>query len=76
MEKHNKFSKQDRKNIIRAMGVMTHIGLTVAICVLGGVLLGRFLDGLLGISPWLTIVLSLLGCMAAFKAMIDIAKKF
>lgn len=75
MEKHDKISKQDRKNVMRALGMMTHIGLTMAGCVLGGVLLGLFLDSRLGTSPWLVIVFSLVGCVAAFKALFDIAKK-
>ncbi|MCL1877748.1 MAG: AtpZ/AtpI family protein [Defluviitaleaceae bacterium] len=55
--------------------MMTQIGLTMAFCVLGGVLFGVFLDSRLDTTPWFTIALSLLGCVAAFKAMYDIAKK-
>jgi len=72
---HGKFSGRDRKNLIRAVGVVTQLGFTMALCVLGGVLLGVFLDSRLGTSPWLTLVLSGIGCLAAFKAMFDIAKK-
>jgi len=60
---------------MRAVGMMTQIGLTMAFCVLGGVLFGVFLDSRLDTTPWFTIALSLLGCVAAFKAMYDIAKK-
>jgi len=74
--KHSKISKEDRKNIARALGYMTHIAVTMAACVLIGVLLGLFLDRRLGTDPWLVIIFSLLGCLSAFKAMIDIAKKF
>jgi len=75
-EQYSKITKQDRKNIARAISYMTHIAVTMAVCVLIGVLLGLFLDSRLGTDPWLVIVFSLLGCMAAFKSMIDIAKKF
>jgi len=68
--------KDDRKNVFRAVGYMTHIAVTMAACVLIGVLLGHFLDNRLGTDPWLLIVFSILGCLSAFKAMIDIAKKF
>jgi F0F1-type ATP synthase assembly protein I len=76
MKKHSKVSKEDRKNIVRAMGYMTHIAVTMAACVLIGVLIGLGLDNLLGTDPWLVIIFSILGCLSAFKAMIDIAKKF
>jgi F0F1-type ATP synthase assembly protein I len=76
MKKHSKISKEDKKNIVRAMGYMTHIAVTMAACVLIGVLLGSGLDSLLGTEPWLVIIFSVLGCLSAFKAMIDIAKKF
>ncbi|MCL1864101.1 MAG: AtpZ/AtpI family protein [Defluviitaleaceae bacterium] len=76
MEKYSKITKQDRKNIARAIGYMTHIAVTMAVCVLMGVLLGMFLDNRFGTDPWLVIVFSIIGCMAAFKSMFDIAKKF
>jgi ATP synthase protein I len=62
--------------MLKAAGYMSHIAVSMAACVLIGVLLGLFLDNLLGTDPWLVIVFSILGCLAALKSMIDIAKKF
>ena len=76
MKKYSKVSKEDRKNIMRAVTYMSQIAVTVAACVIIGVLLGHFLDSRLGTEPWLVLVFSLLGCLAGFKSMIDIAKKF
>jgi ATP synthase protein I len=76
LEKYSKFTKQDRKNIMRAVAYMSQIAVTMAACVLIGVLLGHFLDNRLGTGPWLVLVFSFLGSVAAFKAMFDIAKKF
>lgn len=76
VEKYSKISKQDRKNILRAISYTTQIGLTMAACIVIGVLLGLFLDNRLGTDPWLVLVFTFLGCIAAFKSMIDIAKKF
>ena len=76
MGKHSKVSKEDRRNIVRALGYMTHIAITMAFCVLIGVLLGLFLDKKLGTDPWMVLIFSFIGCFSAFKAMIDIAKKF
>jgi len=39
-------------------------------------LLGMYLDTIFGTEPILVAIFSLLGCLSAFKAMIDIAKKF
>jgi ATP synthase protein I len=76
VEKYSKVTKQDRKNIMRAVGYMSHIAISMAACVIIGVLFGLFLDNRLGTDPWLVLVFSFLGCAAAFKVMIDIAKKF
>ncbi len=40
-----------------------------------GVFLGRFLDKLLGTSPWLLLLFSLLGVGATFKALLDTGLK-
>jgi ATP synthase protein I len=76
LEKYSKVSKQDKRNMLKAAGYMSHIAVSMAACVLIGVLLGLFLDNLLGTDPWLVIVFSILGCLAALKSMIDITKKF
>ncbi len=63
------------KEFLRALTFFSQVGITMAACVLIGVLLGKFLDGLLGTSPWLLLVFSLLGAAAAFKAMFDLGNK-
>jgi len=76
VENMPKMSKKERKEILKAMGLMSQIGLTIVVCVALGLFLGQFLDNLLGTSPWLLIVFSLLGIASAFKSMVDLAKKF
>jgi len=71
-----KMTNKERKEILRAMGLMSQIALTVIACIVLGIFIGRFLDERLGTSPWLLIVFTLLGCVSAFKSMIDLAKKF
>jgi len=60
---------------IRALSFLSQIGVTIIACIAVGILLGRLLDSLLGTTPWLLLVFTLLGIVAAFKSIFDIAKK-
>ena len=63
------------KDWVRALAVLSQIGITIAACIVVGVLLGIFLDRLFGTSPILTIICSILGLLAAFKSIFDLASK-
>jgi len=67
--------KNQRGNILRAFSFTTQIGLTMASCVLVGVLQGKLLDSLLGTSPWLLLTCSLLGVAASIKSLFDMNMK-
>ncbi|MDR1438588.1 MAG: AtpZ/AtpI family protein [Clostridiales bacterium] len=58
-----------------ALGLLTQLGVSMAACVLIGVLVGSKLDGWLGTAPWMLVLFSFVGAGAAFKAMYDIAIK-
>lgn len=64
-----------RREIAAALGLMTQLGITMAVCVFIGVIAGKYLDQWLGTSPWLLIVFSLLGGAAAIKALYDLVIK-
>lgn len=51
------------------------VGLEMGIAVFIGWLLGSWLDKKLGTSPWLMLLCLLFGVGAAFKALIDAARK-
>jgi len=70
------FTGAEKRTIGRAVAMMSQLAFTAVGCIFAGVFLGRFLDNLLGTSPWLMIVLIVFGCLAAFKGIIDVAKKF
>jgi len=70
------FTKKEQQTIFRAITMMSQIAFTVIACVAVGLVAGMFLDRWLGTAPWLLIVFLLLGIISAFKAMIDVAKKF
>lgn len=63
----------DKRNIIRALALLSQLGLSMAACVFAGVMAGKLLDRWLGTSPWLLIVCSIIGAAASFKVMYDMA---
>lgn len=68
-------SGKQRREFVRALSMLTQIGVMMVACILIGVFLGRFLDNLLGTSPWLLLACTFLGLGAAFKSMYDYSKK-
>ena len=74
MSKDNEEGKKKRPQndeFIRAISYFSHIGITMGASVLIGVLLGRYLDGLLGTSPWLLLLFSFSGVGAAIKSLFN-----
>ena len=76
MANPSKLTKKEKRQILKALGLMSQIGFTAITCVFIGVFIGRFLDGRFDTSPWFLLIFALLGCAAAFKSMIDLSKKF
>jgi ATP synthase protein I len=67
--------KPGRGDLAKALAFFSQISVTIIVCVAIGVFSGRWLDGLLGTSPWLLIILSFLGMGAAFKSIIDLGNR-
>ena len=66
--------KNKRGEIFKGLSLLTQIGFSIVACVLIGVLFGRFLDRVLGTSPWLLMVFSIAGVAAAFKTLYELLK--
>ena len=60
--------------MLKTLARVSYLGIRIAVCILFGVLLGRYLDRLFGTFPGLLLVCSLLGAGAAFKIIFDIMK--
>lgn len=73
-KRYNKNKQLLNSEFVRALAHFSHIGLTMAAAVLVGVLLGKYLDRLLGTSPWLLLFFSLLGAGAAIKVLFNFSK--
>ena len=74
MPRNNNDNKY-RRELLRSLSTVSQIGLAIVACVLVGVFLGRFLDSLLGTSPWLLIAFTLLGMGAAFRSIYDLVMR-
>ena len=71
-----KLTKKERKEIFRAVSLMTQIAFVMVACVLIGVLIGRFLDNNFETSPLFVLLFSFFGAGAAFKSLYDLSKRF
>ena len=72
-KKQNKDTQAKKDKFFKDLTNFMQIGITMAASVLIGVLLGKYLDNLLGTSPWLLLVFSLFGAGAAIKSLFDSA---
>lgn len=72
---HKNEKSSEGNKALQALSNVSQIGTAVAASILVGVLLGRFLDNLLGTTPWFLLIFSLLGMGAAIKSLFDISKK-
>ena len=76
MNKQNNEDKPPKNyETLRALANFSQIGITMAATVLVGVLLGKYLDRLLGTTPWLLLLFSLLGAGAAIKSLFNAYNK-
>ena len=65
----------DHREFARAFSVLSQVAVTIIACVATGIVLGWLLDRWLSTSPWLIIVCTFFGIIAAFKSIFDFAKK-
>ncbi len=61
--------KKKDMSIASALGLITQIGLNMVITIGMSLFLGKFLDSIFKTSPWLLIVFTILGVLAAFRNM-------
>ncbi|MFH1487825.1 MAG: AtpZ/AtpI family protein [Pseudomonadota bacterium] len=58
---------EEKKRLFRTLGHLSTIGLTMAISIALGALIGHWLDDKFGTEPWLLLVFLGFGIAAAFK---------
>lgn len=80
---NNKPAKSDDNNDANrqekswsAFGLVSAIGLDLAICTVGGTYLGMWLDKVFGTAPWMLLVGILLGMTAGILGIVQLLKAF
>jgi ATP synthase protein I len=66
--------EKDRK-LIRMLGVLSTVGLTLVFATVIGLYIGLKLDAWLGTSPWFTAVFLLIGIIAGFRNLFVYVKR-
>lgn len=66
--------EKDRK-LIRMIGVLSTVGLTMVFATMIGLFLGLWLDKMLGTSPWMAALFLLIGIFAGFRNLFMHVKK-
>lgn len=66
--------EKDRK-LIRMVGVLSTVGLTLVLATVIGLFVGLKLDEWLGTSPWMTMIFFALGVIAGFRNLFHYARR-
>jgi len=68
--------KTDSKSeLAKGLSLVSQISFTLIACILIGIFGGRFLDSFFGTSPWLLLIFTFFGIIAAFKYIYDLGKR-
>ena len=67
-----KLSPSERRTMMRAMGLLGHVGLTMVVCVVGCILFGKWLDEQLGTAPVFLLIFIVLGAASAIFSLYKI----
>lgn len=66
--------KTGKTTIPQALSLITQIGINMTVTVGGCILLGKYLDDFFSTSPWLLLVFTVLGVLAAFRNLFHMTK--
>jgi len=58
---------ENRKSLIKTLGIVSSMGISVALAIAIGVYVGLALDGWLGTSPWFFFIFLFFGIAAGFR---------
>lgn len=58
---------QDHRQLIKSLGFLSGVGISMVAATLIGLATGYYLDKWLGTSPWLTLIFLVFGIVAGFR---------
>ena len=64
---------EDKKSLLRTLGAVSSMGISVAVAIVIGVFIGRQLDVWFGTAPWFFFIFLLIGIAAGFRNVYVIA---
>jgi ATP synthase protein I len=66
---------QDRKNLLKSLGMVSTMGISFAVAIAIGVYVGLKLDEWLGTGPWFFFIFLFFGIAAGFRNIFILAEK-
>ena len=66
---------EDRPRLIRTLGFLSSIGISMVAATFIGLAMGYYLDKWLGTSPWLTLVFLVFGIIAGFRNIFELTRR-
>ena len=64
---------EDKKRLLRTLGLVSSMGISVALAIVIGVVIGRQLDTWFGTAPWFFFIFLFFGIAAGFRNIYIIA---
>ncbi len=65
--------EEEKKRLLKALGMISTMGISVAVAIIIGVFIGRQLDKWFGTAPWFFFIFLLFGIVAGFRNIYIIA---
>ncbi len=65
--------EEEKKRLLESLGMISTMGISVAVAIIIGVFVGRQLDNWLGTGPWFFFIFLLFGIVAGFRNIYIIA---
>ena len=66
---------ENKKNLIKSLGTVSSMGISVVVAIVIGIVIGRQLDKWFGTEPWLFFIFLFFGIIAGFRNIYIITKR-